>query len=105
MNAKQALDTLWEVIDEAGSFYESFDPDDQLEPEEVKDGLTTRLDRHDLNAAEKALTAFLSAAEDVNDAFDDFGLEGYYDYDAREALNARRSQALENLAEALGKED
>ena len=58
--------------------------------------------RHDIN---KTNTEVIGAAREVRRAFSDWGLEGYYDFEAMVAMERSRKAALTRLDEAVAAYD
>jgi len=59
MKARKALGELWDAVNDAASFMEGFDPEDQLDEDEVARGMSTRMDRYDLDEADKVLSKLM----------------------------------------------
>ena len=55
------------------------------------------------NATRQELVELLKAVKYVNDAFEDFGSEGYYDADEQEKMDSERQEALDRLKHATSK--
>jgi hypothetical protein len=55
MTVQEAWDEVWVAIDDLASLASSLEPENQLDEEEVADGLTTREERYRLGEAADVL--------------------------------------------------